>query len=94
VLCVARPVPRTSASACVCRSGNTVLVKPSEIAARTSAVTAALLRRYMAPGGVQVLEGGVDVSTALLTLPFNHIFYTGSPQMVAVSPTPPLDRCC
>ena len=30
---------------------------------------------------VAVIEGGIDVSTALLKLPFNHIFFTGSPEI-------------
>ena len=30
---------------------------------------------------IAVIEGGSDVSTALLKLPFNHIFFTGSPEI-------------
>jgi aldehyde dehydrogenase (NAD+) len=46
---------------------------------------AALLRRMVEevfePGEVALVEGDKDVATALLKLPFDHIFFTGSPQV-------------
>ena len=59
-------------------AGNTVVVKPSELAPATSAALARLLPQYLDPEGVAVVEGGVDVSTELLDLPFDHLFFTGS----------------
>ena len=59
-------------------AGNTVVVKPSELAPATSAALARLLPQYVDPEGVAVVEGGVDVSTELLDLPFDHLFFTGS----------------
>ncbi len=62
-------------------AGNTVILKPSEHTPHTSAVIQKLLRHVFPPEEVAVIEGGVDVSTELLALPFNHIFFTGSPQV-------------
>jgi aldehyde dehydrogenase (NAD+) len=59
-------------------AGNTVVVKPSELAPATSAALARLVPQYLDPEGVAVVEGGVDVATALLDLPFDHLFFTGS----------------
>ena len=59
-------------------AGNTVVVKPSELAPATSAALARLIPTYLDPEGVAVVEGGVDVATALLDLPFDHLFFTGS----------------
>ncbi|MER5863186.1 aldehyde dehydrogenase family protein [Kitasatospora sp. NPDC002040] len=59
-------------------AGNTVLVKPSELAPATSAAIARLLPRYLDPAAVAVVEGGVPETTALLEQRFDHIFYTGN----------------
>ncbi len=59
-------------------AGNAVMVKPSEETPATSALIARLLPLAL-PDLVVVAEGGADVSQALLTLPFDHIFFTGSP---------------
>jgi aldehyde dehydrogenase (NAD+) len=55
-----------------------VVLKPSELAPATSAALARLVPQYLDPEGVAVVEGGVDVSTRLLDLPFDHLFFTGS----------------
>ncbi len=59
-------------------AGNTVVLKPSELAPATSAALARLVPQYLDPEAVAVVEGGVDVSTRLLDLPFDHLFFTGS----------------
>ncbi len=59
-------------------AGNTVVVKPSELAPATSTALAHLVPRYLDPEGVAVVEGAVDVATALLDQPFDHLFFTGS----------------
>jgi aldehyde dehydrogenase (NAD+) len=59
-------------------AGNAVVLKPSEVAAQTSAVLARRVREYLDPAGVAVVEGGVEQTTALLEQPFAHIFYTGN----------------
>ncbi|GAA1183659.1 aldehyde dehydrogenase (NAD+) [Kitasatospora gansuensis] len=59
-------------------AGNTVLVKPSELAPATSATMARLLPQYLDPEAVAVVEGAVPETTALLEQRFDHIFYTGN----------------
>ncbi|MFI1105506.1 aldehyde dehydrogenase family protein [Streptomyces melanogenes] len=59
-------------------AGNTVVVKPSELAPATSAVLARLLPEYLDPDAVAVVEGGIPETTALLAERFDHIFYTGN----------------
>lgn len=59
-------------------AGNCALLKPSELAPATSAVVADLVPRYLDPEGVIVVEGGVPVTTELLSHPFDHILFTGS----------------
>jgi aldehyde dehydrogenase (NAD+) len=56
-------------------AGNTVVVKPSELAPASSAALARLLPRYL--DGVAVVEGGVEEARALLAEPFDYVFYTG-----------------
>lgn len=58
-------------------AGDAVLLKPSELAPATSAALARLLPEYLDDRAVAVLEGGVEVATALLAERFDHIFYTG-----------------
>eukprot|EP00835_Amoeboradix_gromovi_P004091 NODE_300_length_11422_cov_0.297978.p3 type:complete len:458 gc:universal NODE_300_length_11422_cov_0.297978:8064-9437(+) len=59
-------------------SGCVGIVKPSEIAVNTSACLAAILNKYLDPACYAVIEGDVKITTDLLKLPFDHIFYTGS----------------
>ncbi|MFI7006449.1 aldehyde dehydrogenase family protein [Streptomyces sp. NPDC050145] len=59
-------------------AGNTVLLKPSELAPATSALMARLVPRYLDPDAVAVVEGGVPETTELLAERFDHIFYTGN----------------
>jgi len=61
-------------------AGCAAVVKPSEMAP----ATAALIGRIVAdlPEGLaEVVEGGVEVATELLAQPFDHIFFTGSPEV-------------
>ncbi|RYG66381.1 aldehyde dehydrogenase family protein, partial [bacterium] len=44
----------------------------------TARVAGEILRDAFDESEVALFEGGVDVATALLELPFNHIFFTGS----------------
>lgn len=59
-------------------AGNAVIVKPSELTPATAALLARLLPAAL-PGLVEVAPGGPEVAQALLDLPFDHIFFTGSP---------------
>ncbi len=60
-------------------AGNCVILKPSEMVPHTSAVMAELVRETFDEREVAIFEGDAATATALLKLPFNHIFYTGSP---------------
>ncbi len=59
-------------------AGNCVILKPSELAAETSALLAKLIPLYMDNGAFAVYEGGVDETTELLRHRFDYIMYTGS----------------
>ena len=59
-------------------AGNCAVLKPSEITPHTSAMIAKLLPRYVDPASIEVIEGGVKETTALLKQRFDHIFYTGN----------------
>ncbi len=58
-------------------AGNTVVVKPSELAPATSAAMQRWIPQYL-DGAVFVVQGGVEETTALLGERFDHIFYTGN----------------
>ncbi len=60
-------------------AGNTAVVKPSELTPHTSALIRQLASEVFEPEVVTVVEGGVAVTQELLSLPFDHIFFTGSP---------------
>lgn len=59
-------------------AGNTVVLKPSEIAPATADAVARLIPDYLDARAVQVVTGGVPETTKLLAEPFDHIFYTGN----------------
>ena len=59
-------------------AGNCVMVKPSEISIATSKVIDELISSTFDENEVACFEGDASLSTALLALPFDHIFFTGS----------------
>jgi aldehyde dehydrogenase (NAD+) len=59
-------------------AGNCAVLKPSEIAPNVSALLARYLPKYLDREAVQVVEGGVPETTALLSEKWDHIFYTGN----------------
>jgi len=59
-------------------AGNAVLIKPSEVAAHTSKMLADLIPKYLDADAIQVVEGGVPETTAILAQRFDHILYTGN----------------
>ena len=62
-------------------AGNTVVIKPSEMAPKTSALMAKLINENFDSGFLKVVEGGVTETTALLECKYDKIFFTGSPQV-------------
>ncbi len=68
-------IPLVSAIA----AGNTVIIKPSEFTPHTAALMEEMLAEVFDENEVAVVQGEVDTAQELLRLPFNHIFFTGSP---------------
>lgn len=62
-------------------AGNTAIVKPSEMTPHSSALMKTIVEDLFDRCEVALIEGEVEVSTQLLKLPFNHIFFTGSPNV-------------
>lgn len=62
-------------------AGNVVVLKPSEMTHHISKVMKTLVEHVFSPNEVVVIEGDVTVAEELLKLPFDHIFFTGSPQV-------------
>jgi len=62
-------------------AGNTVMIKPSELTPNSSAIISKIISEIFPENEVAVITGGVDTSTELLKLKFDHIFFTGSPRV-------------
>ena len=60
-------------------SGNCIVLKPSEITENTSKVIKLIIEKTFEKNEVRVILGGPDVAKSLLEIPFNHIYFTGSP---------------
>ena len=58
-------------------AGNTVVLKPSELAPATAARVEAVLGEAFAPQQLAVVNGGVETAQALLDESWDHIFFTG-----------------
>jgi aldehyde dehydrogenase (NAD+) len=69
--------PLTSAIAAGCPA----MMKPSEMSPACSALMAKIISETFEWQEFAVFEGDAAVSTALLELPFDHIFFTGSPSV-------------
>jgi len=59
-------------------AGNSVVLKPSEKVPGTSAALARIVADAFDAREVAVVEGDAAVAAALVDLPFDHIFFTGS----------------
>ncbi len=59
-------------------AGNTVIIKPSEMTPNASKIMADIVNHVFEEREVALFEGNAEVAKQLLTLPFNHIFFTGS----------------
>lgn len=60
-------------------AGCTAILKPSEYAPHTGQLVFDLVSDLFAPHEVAVCLGEKEVASELLALPFDHIFFTGSP---------------
>lgn len=59
-------------------AGNQVVVKPSELTPNTSKIIAKILSETFHEDHVKAVEGGIEVSTKLLSQRWDYIFFTGS----------------
>ncbi|GAB4500330.1 MAG: aldehyde dehydrogenase family protein [Saprospiraceae bacterium] len=60
-------------------AGNCVILKPSEFAPASAAIMKKIVAECFSPEEVALFEGDAAVAQELLKLPFNHVFFTGSP---------------
>jgi aldehyde dehydrogenase (NAD+) len=60
-------------------AGNTAILKPSEMTPHLTAVMVKIVREIFSEDEVAIFEGDAAVSQILMNLPFDHIFFTGSP---------------
>ncbi|WP_068180180.1 aldehyde dehydrogenase family protein [Mycobacterium sp. UM_CSW] len=67
-------VPAASALA----AGNRVMIKMSEKTPCTAELVAALAGAYFHPDVLTVITGGPEVAARFCSLPFDHLFFTGS----------------
>jgi coniferyl-aldehyde dehydrogenase len=65
-------------------AGNRVMIKMSEITAHTAELMKATAPQYFDPAELDVVTGGPDVAAAFAALPFDHLFFTGSPSVGAL----------
>ena len=59
-------------------AGNCCIVKLTDLCPHTAKIAGEIIREVFAENEVALFEGDVSVAEALLELPFNHIFFTGS----------------
>jgi aldehyde dehydrogenase (NAD+) len=62
-------------------AGNCCVLKPSEMTPAVAALLGRMVQELFDPAEVAVVPGDKEVATELLRLPFDHIFFTGSPQV-------------
>lgn len=58
-------------------AGNTVVLKPSELAPASSSTLANLIHSYLDTAAVKVIEGNVSVGEQLLQHKWDKILFTG-----------------
>ncbi len=58
-------------------AGNTMMLKPSELAPHSAQVLADIVATVFAEDEFAVVQGGPEVAQVALSLPFNHIFFIG-----------------
>ncbi len=59
-------------------AGNRVMLKPSEMAPRLSALLVDIVAEFFAAEELAVVVGDADVGRAFTALPFDHLLFTGS----------------
>jgi aldehyde dehydrogenase (NAD+) len=59
-------------------AGNTVVLKPSEIAPATAKISQKIIQDHFSPEYLSVVQGGPEVSQRLIDQNFDYLFFTGS----------------
>ncbi len=59
-------------------AGNTAILKPSELSGHTASVMEKIINTAFPPEFIRVIQGAVEETQALLALPLDYIFFTGS----------------
>ena len=62
-------------------AGNTVVLKPSEVAPASSALMAELVAKYLDNDAIAVVEGDGAVSQELIAQGFDHLIFTGGTEI-------------
>lgn len=62
-------------------AGCTVIIKPSELTENTSELIKKMMHELFTEDEITVITGGADTAIELQKLPFNHVFFTGSPKV-------------
>jgi aldehyde dehydrogenase (NAD+) len=62
-------------------AGNTMVLKPSEVAAASSALMAELVPKYLDSDAIAVIEGEGSVSQELIGQGFDHLLFTGGTEI-------------
>jgi coniferyl-aldehyde dehydrogenase len=65
-------------------AGNRVMIKMSEITPRTAELMKVTAPKYFDAEELDIVTGGPDAAAAFSTLPFDHLFFTGSPSVGAL----------
>jgi aldehyde dehydrogenase (NAD+) len=60
-------------------AGNACIVKPNELQPRVAQVICEIIAAAFPEDEVAAVQGGIAVAEALQDLPFDHVFFTGSP---------------
>jgi coniferyl-aldehyde dehydrogenase len=59
-------------------SGNKAMVKMSEYTPNTAKLLKQLVDKYFEPNKISIIEGDASVAAVFSSLPFDHLFFTGS----------------
>lgn len=62
-------------------AGNCITIKPSELTPNTEKLIVKMIRELYDEEEITTVTGDAQVGAALLEQPWNHIFFTGSPQV-------------
>jgi coniferyl-aldehyde dehydrogenase len=68
----------TIAAAGVFAAGNRLMLKPSELSPKSSALLQSLFSEYFASEEAVVILGEADIAKAFVSQPFDHLLFTGS----------------